>query len=742
MKPIYLDYNATTPIDGRVVEAMLPYITDHFGNPSSAHAYGVAARKAVEEARRQVAVLLGCEVYEVVFTGGGSESNNHAIRGVARAYRNKGNHIITSSVEHPAVTEVCRYLEEEGARVTYLPVDEYGLVDPRLLEDAITPQTILISIMHANNEVGTLEPIAEIAAIARARGVIMHTDCAQSLGKVPVTVDGLGVDLLSIAGHKLYAPKGVGALYIRSGVKMARFMHGAEHEMKRRAGTENVIEIVGLGKACEIVSRELEAHAKHMKKMRDRLEDRLKAGLPGLKVNGHPDRRLPNTSSLSFRGLEANTILSELPGVAASAGAACHAEGVDVSTVLEAMNVPLEYAMGTVRLSVGRSTTKEEIDKAADDLIAVVTRLRSGESPAREQGRGEKIKLTQFTHGLGCACKLRPQVLEQVLEKLPKPLDSNVLVGADTSDDAAVYRVDDRTAIVQTVDFFTPVVDDPFQFGAIAAANSLSDIYAMGARPIFALSVVGFPSNRLPVEVLKDILSGALSKTAEAGITIVGGHTVDDNEPKFGLAVSGLADPARIVTNRSALPGDVLILTKPLGTGILSTALKRGLLDEDQTRRLVEVMAALNRDAAEAMQETGVSACTDVTGFGLLGHLREMMAGSGTSAVISARQVPLLTGALQLATSGVVPGGTVNNREYTAPAVSYDDGVPEVLRVMLNDAQTSGGLLISVPGDKADGLLESLGQRAVDGAAVIGSVVGGRDSGGDAGAPFVIRVEP
>ena len=286
------------------------------------------------------------------------------------------------------------------------------------------------------------------------------------------------------------------------------------------------------------------------------------------------------------------------------------------------------------------------------------------------------------------------------------------------------------------------MVDDPFQFGAIAAANSLSDIYAMGARPIFALSVVGFPSNRLPVEVLKDILSGALSKTAEAGITIVGGHTVDDNEPKFGLAVSGLADPARIVTNRSALPGDVLILTKPLGTGILSTALKRGLLDEDQTRRLVEVMAALNRDAAEAMQETGVSACTDVTGFGLLGHLREMMAGSGTSAVISARQVPLLTGALQLATSGVVPGGTVNNREYTAPAVSYDDGVPEVLRVMLNDAQTSGGLLISVPGDKADGLLESLGQRAVDGAAVIGSVVGGRDSGGDAGAPFVIRVEP
>jgi len=738
VKPIYLDYNATTPIDKRVVEAMLPYITEHFGNPSSSHAYGVAARKAVEEARRQVAGLLGCEVYEVVFTGSGSESNNHAIRGVARAYRHKGNHIITSAVEHPAVTEVCRHLEEEGARVTYLPVDEYGMVDPRLLEDAITPQTILISIMHANNEVGTLEPIAELSAIAKARGIVMHTDCAQSVGKVPVTVDGLGVDLLSVAGHKVYAPKGVGALYIRTGVKVARFMHGADHEMKRRAGTENVIEIVGLGKACEIVSLELEAHAKHMRKMRDRLEDRLKAGLPDLKVNGHPDKRLPNTSSLSFRGLEANTILSELPGVAASAGAACHVGGVDVSSVLEAMNVPMEYAMGTIRISVGRSTTKAEIDKAADDLIAVAIRLRSGESPAGEEAPGEKVKLTQFTHGLGCACKLRPQVLEQVLESLPKPLDSNVLVGADTADDAAVYRVDDKTAIVQTVDFFTPVVDDPFQFGAIAAANSLSDIYAMGARPIFALSVVGFPSNRLPVEVLKEILSGALSKTDEAGITIIGGHTVDDNEPKFGLVVSGLADPERIVTNRSAMPGDVLILTKPIGTGILSTALKRDLLDEDQVTGLIEVMAALNRDAAEAMQKIGVSACTDVTGFGLLGHLREMMDSSGTSALIKAGQVPLLDGALQLATSGVVPGGTVNNMEYTAPAVSYHDGVPEVLRVLLNDAQTSGGLLISVPGERADSLLALLKEKAVEGAVVIGSVEGGRD----AGEPILIKVNP
>jgi selenium donor protein len=661
-----------------------------------------------------------------------------AIKGVAQAYRHKGNHIITSAVEHPAITEVCRYLEEQGSRITYLPVDEHGAVDPRLLEEAITPQTVLISIMHANNEVGTVEPIPEIAAIARAHDVIMHTDCAQSVGKIPVMVDDLGVDLLSIAGHKLYAPKGVGALYIRSGVRVARLIHGADHEMKRRAGTENVIEIVGLGKACEIISQELDAQARHMKEMRDRLEEKLKAELPDLRINGHPEKRLPNTSSLSFRGLEANTILSELPGVAASAGAACHSGDVDVSSVLEAMDVPLEYAMGTVRLSVGRSTTKAEIDKAAQDLIAVVRRLRSGEPQAGDESGREKIKLTQFTHGLGCACKLRPQVLEKVLEKLPKPLDANVLVGADTADDAAVYRVDDKTAIVQTVDFFTPVVDDPFQFGAIAAANSLSDIYAMGARPIFALSVVGFPSNRLPVEVLTEILSGALSKTDEAGITIVGGHTVDDNEPKFGLVVSGLADPERIVTNRSARPGDALILTKPIGTGILSTALKRGLLNEDQVTKLVDVMAALNRDAAEAMLEVGVSACTDVTGFGLLGHLREMMNASGTSALVNAAQVPLLPGALELVTSGVVPGGTLNNREYTAPVVEYEGGVPEVLRVLLNDAQTSGGLLISVPRERAEELLALLKEKGVEGAAVVGEVEGAVESG----KPSGIRVRP
>jgi selenium donor protein len=390
--------------------------------------------------------------------------------------------------------------------------------------------------------------------------------------------------------------------------------------------------------------------------------------------------------------------------------------------VLEAMGVPLDYAMGTIRLSVGRFTTSEEVDRAIRDVTEVVSRLTPGEAPVCVEAEPEQIRLTQFTHGLGCACKLRPQVLEQVLAEMPVPIDRNVLVGTDTADDAAVYRIDEKTAIVQTVDFFTPVVDDPFQFGAIAAANSLSDIYAMGGRPLFALSIVGFPSNRLPVSVLQQILNGALAKAEEAGIAIIGGHTVDDTEPKFGLAVSGIIDPDEVITNREAKPGDMLILTKPIGTGILATGLKQQLLERDQAEKLIETMSTLNKAAAEAMQEVRVSACTDVTGFGLLGHLMEMMAGSEMSAEINAGEVKLLPGALELATSGVVPGGTKNNMEYTSPSVHYDDSVPAVTRVLLNDAQTSGGLLISVPEKKTSRLMDLLREGGVAAATVIGHV--------------------
>ena len=292
-------------------------------------------------------------------------------RGVAEAHCKRGQHIITSAVEHPAVLEVCRYLEGHGFRVTYLPVDEYGMVQPQQVEEAISSETILVTIMHANNEVGTLQPISEIAEIAHRHGALMHSDCAQSVGKVPVGVDELGVDLLSIAGHKLYAPKGIGALYIRPGVRLEKFMHGAGHEMDLRAGTENVIHMAGLGRACELIEQNLSYYVTHMAAMRDRLEEGLLASGFEARVNGHPSKRLPNTCSISFRGMEADRILSLLPTVAASAGAACHSDKVEVSYVLSAMNIPEAFAMGTLRLTVGRYTTQDEIDRAVAEITQV-----------------------------------------------------------------------------------------------------------------------------------------------------------------------------------------------------------------------------------------------------------------------------------------------------------------------------------------------------------------------------------
>ena len=379
MKPIYLDYNATTPIAHKVAEAMEPYLYEHFGNPSSNHPYGVAAKRAVETARVQVATLLGCQPAEVIFTSGGTESNNHAIKGVALACRERGNHILTSAVEHPAVTEVCNWLGNQGFRITVLPVNEYGLIDPADLEQAITPDTVLVTLMHANNEVGTIQPIASLAEIAHRHGALMHTDAAQSVGKIPVQVDELGVDLLSVAGHKLYAPKGIGALYVRSGVRLARLLHGASQEGGRRPGTENVLEIVGLGQVCQMAGRDLEENVAHFRAMRDRLHEGLlrELGDEAVRLNGHPEKCLPNTLNLSFRGVEANTLLSEIgKRVAASAGAACHADSVNVSAVLQAMKVPVDWAKGTVRFSVGRGTTKEEIDRATEIVAEAVRRAQ------------------------------------------------------------------------------------------------------------------------------------------------------------------------------------------------------------------------------------------------------------------------------------------------------------------------------------------------------------------------------
>lgn len=377
MTPIYLDYNATTPLDPAVVETMLPYLREHYGNPSSTHVLGQTAHTAVERARRQAAELLGAQPNEIVFTGGGTEASNHAIKGAVFAKLCgffgrwvKGAHIVISAFEHPATTQPCEFLKRLGCKVTVVPVDGQGLVDPAAVGQALERGTTLVSIMHANNEVGTLQPIREISALTRPRGILLHTDAAQSLGKVPVNVQDMGVDLLTVAGHKLYAPKGIGALYIRDGVKLEPLIHGAGHEQGRRAGTENVPYIVGLGKACELARLGLPETTSKLRSLRDRLWDRLKAGL-GERVilNGHPEKRLPNTLNANFVGHVGAELLAKVPEIAASTGSACHEGKVTQSPVLCAMGVPPEVGRGALRLTVGRFTSEEEIDRAAEALI-------------------------------------------------------------------------------------------------------------------------------------------------------------------------------------------------------------------------------------------------------------------------------------------------------------------------------------------------------------------------------------
>jgi cysteine desulfurase len=382
MNPIYLDYNATTPIDPAVFEAMRPYLegglVGGFGNPSSTHAYGKRAHEAVDHARAQVAALIGAKPEEIVFTGGGSEASNQAIKGVVFIKLRgifgrwaRGAHIVTSAVEHPATLQPCEFLKRLGCRVTVLPVDKYGLVHPEAVRKAVDKHTTLVSIMHANNEVGTIEPIREIAAIAHERGALMHTDAAQSLGKVKVDVNELGVDLLSIAGHKLYAPKGIGALYVRTGVKLESLIHGAGHEAGRRAGTENVPYMVALGTACEIAQRSLSETPQKLRRLRDRLWTRLKEGLGDRVVlNGHPEHRLPNTLNVNFVGHIGAELLAKVPEIAASTGSACHEGNICLSPVLQAMGVTPQLGRGAVRLSVGRFTTEDEIDRAAQALVA------------------------------------------------------------------------------------------------------------------------------------------------------------------------------------------------------------------------------------------------------------------------------------------------------------------------------------------------------------------------------------
>jgi cysteine desulfurase len=383
MNPIYLDYNATTPLDPAVVDAMLPYLQTHFGNPSSTHEYGTTAHDAVELARAQVAALINAEPEEIVFTGGGTEASNHAIKGTVFARVSRGlldtalsalgmrsakAHIVISAVEHPATANPCAFLRRLGCKIRVVPVDSRGMVDPDDVLKAM-PAT-LVSIMHSNNEVGTLQPIRDIAALCRERCRLFHTDAAQSLGKLPVDVKKLNVDMLTIAGHKLYAPKGIGVLYVRKGVELEPLIHGAGHEAGRRAGTENVPYIVALGKACEIARQSLPDATAKLQRLRDRLWDKLRAGLGDcITLNGHPELRLPNTLNVNFKDHTGAELLQKTPEIAASTGSACHEGKIAQSPVLCAMGVPPEIGKGAVRLSVGRFTTEDEIDRAAQALI-------------------------------------------------------------------------------------------------------------------------------------------------------------------------------------------------------------------------------------------------------------------------------------------------------------------------------------------------------------------------------------
>ncbi|HAL39875.1 MAG TPA: cysteine desulfurase NifS [Polaromonas sp.] len=368
--PIYLDYNATTPVAPEVADAMLPFLREHFGNPSSSHPFGRFAAQAVAEARNQVAALIGARGDEIVFTGCATEANNLALLGIARALGDTKRHLVVSAIEHPAVMAPAKHLQEEGWSLTVVPVDGFGRVSPPDIVQALRPDTALVSVMHANNEIGTIQPIQEISHITRERGVLLHTDAAQSAGKIPVNVDTLGVDLLTLAGHKFYATKGVGALYIRQNTLVRNISFGADHEHGLRPGTENVPAIVGFGVAARLARERLPQATRHLLELRDQLHDLLIEAIPGLILNGHPDQRLPNTLHVSFPGTSGRRLLDQVSQiVAASLGSACHSEHDAVSGVLAAIGVDSVRAAGAVRLSVGTMTTPDEVSRAANGLI-------------------------------------------------------------------------------------------------------------------------------------------------------------------------------------------------------------------------------------------------------------------------------------------------------------------------------------------------------------------------------------
>jgi cysteine desulfurase len=379
MKRIYLDHNATTPVHKEVLDAMMPYFSEDYGNASSVYSMGQKARKAVDEAREVIGDSLGTEANDIIFTSGGTESDNFAIKGVAMANLNKGRHVITSNIEHPAVLEPCRFIEKElGFDVTYVPVDKYGIVDIGKLKDSIRKDTVLISIMYANNETGTIQPIKEIAKIARENKVYFHTDGVQVLGKLPIDVEELGIDLCSFSGHKVYGPKGIGALYLRKGVKITPFQHGGHHERNKRAGTENVPGIVGFAKAVEIANRDMDKNDAHLKKLTKKMWEGLNKALKEIYLNGCPNNRISNTLNISFRYIEGESMVLnfDMKGISASTGSACTSGSLEPSHVLTAMGVPPDMAQGSVRFSFGYENTEEDVDYCLVEIPPIIERLR------------------------------------------------------------------------------------------------------------------------------------------------------------------------------------------------------------------------------------------------------------------------------------------------------------------------------------------------------------------------------
>ena len=644
--------------------------------------------------------------------------------------------------------EVFKYLENsysDRLEVNYLSVNSLGAIDMSAFEKLLTINTGFISIMHSNNETGVLQPIKEMVKLGKKVNseIIFHTDAAQSLGKTYIDVNDLQVDLLSICPHKFYGPKGIGALYIRQGIeaKLEKLIHGANHEKNLRAGTENVLEIVGLGKASELVTNDLEARIKHFqttrniiyKKLVDNFGDYVKLHGPPIDFNViNKENRLSNTLFISFPGIEANLIIDMLSDkIACSAGAACHSDDVKISHVLEAMKISSTIAMGTLRLSTGLKLSIEDAEKAGDIITETAKKIlaeKTKQNPIKEISYDfdENIKLTKTTHGLGCGCKLSATLLSNILKDLPvqKIIENNpnILVGTETADDCCVYKLTPDIALIKTLDFFTPICDLPEDYGAISCANALSDIYAMGGKPLLALNIVCFPVGTMAPSILKRILLGAQQKAEEAGVAILGGHSIEDTEPKFGLSVTGIANPGYIWRNSSMNKGDFIIITKKLGVGTLMTGLKRQIIQEDdeENKLAIESMKFLNKYHCESLMElennelSVVTACTDITGFGLLGHLKEGLKPEKKSASIYYDSVPFFAKAKSLVEMGVVPGGTLNNLNFVKDYCLYDEKLTGDEKNMINDPQTSGGLMIFVSSDNLKKVIRKFKEKKLD----------------------------